>query len=275
MIPAGNSKANIDRFLGYADDYDRFRPEAPLLVTELLGNYLGRRPSFVADVGCGTGLSTLLWKDAADTVVGVEPNPDMRSTAQAKLQRLTPAAGNVSFAEGFSNELPFPSSSADIITCSQSFHWMEPVSTLREFARCLRSGGIFAAYDCDWPLVLVPHLEAGYNRLIEDANRIIAELQPETDHAFNWNKEGHLARIQESGEFAFVREIVFHNTEICDAGRFIGLMLSQGGIQTVLKLDPARLAPVIEAFSAEVEAYFAGRTLPLMASYRMRVGVKG
>lgn len=39
MIPAGNSKQNIDRFLGFQDEYDRYRPEAPQLVTELLTNY--------------------------------------------------------------------------------------------------------------------------------------------------------------------------------------------------------------------------------------------
>ena len=41
--------------------------------------------------------------------------------------------------------------SADIVTCSQSFHWMEPEPTLAEIARILRPGGVFAAYDYDWP----------------------------------------------------------------------------------------------------------------------------
>lgn len=63
MIPAGNSKQNIDRFLGFQDEYDRYRPEAPQLVTELLTNYLGCRPALVADIGCGTGLSTFLWRE--------------------------------------------------------------------------------------------------------------------------------------------------------------------------------------------------------------------
>lgn len=53
-----------------------------------------------------------------------------------------------------SDDLGLPDDSVDIITCSQSFHWMEPQSTLREFARVPRPGGIFVAYDCDWPPVL-------------------------------------------------------------------------------------------------------------------------
>lgn len=96
MIPSGNSKANIDRFLGYQNDYDRYRPEAPPMAIELLTSYLGRRPAHVADIGCGTGLSTFLWKDDADAVTGVEPNPDMLGKAQEKLRLLGSGADNLS-----------------------------------------------------------------------------------------------------------------------------------------------------------------------------------
>ncbi len=274
MIPAGNSKPNIERFLGFQDEYDRYRPEAPPIVIELLTRYLGRRPSLVADVGCGTGLSTFLWKDAADNVTGVEPNPDMLGKALEKLRLLEGSAQSLSFIQGFSNQLPFSPDSVDIITCSQSFHWMDPDSTLQEFSRCLRPGGIFAAYDCDWPLVLQPDIEARYNHLIVTSEALLAELQPAAEQARKWDKEGHLSRMQACGVFTYAREIVFHNTENCDAQRYVGLMLSQGGIQTVLKLDPAALTQAIAGFTADVVQFFQGRTLPVLISYRMRVGVK-
>ncbi|WP_054942400.1 class I SAM-dependent methyltransferase [Paenibacillus ihuae] len=273
MIPAGNSKQNIDRFLGFQDEYDRYRPEAPPIVTSLLSNYLGGRPSVVADIGCGTGLSTFLWKNAADSVIGIEPNPDMLSKAVEKLN-LEDEVQSLSFIQGYSNQLPLDSGSVDIITCSQSFHWMEPQSTLQEIARCLRTGGVFAAYDCDWPLVLQADIEARYNLLIAAADNLLAELQPESQRAHKWDKEGHLARIQASGHFKFTREIVFHNTETCDAGRYVGLTLSQGGIQTVLKTGSTALDADLAEFSAAVEAYFDGRTLPVLISYRMRIGIK-
>lgn len=273
MIPAGNSKQNIDRFLGYQNDYDRYRPEAPPIITSLLSNYLGSRPAVVADIGCGTGLSTFVWKNAADTVYGIEPNPDMLSKAAEKLQQ-DAEAKSLSFQQGYSNQLPFESGSVDIITCSQSFHWMEPSSTLQEIARCLRPGGVFAAYDCDWPLALQADIETRYNRLITSADSLLAELQPEAERAFKWDKEGHLARIQASSHFSFAREIVFHNTETCDADRYVGLMLSQGGLQTVLKLGSTLLDEAIADFTAEAERYFDGRTLPVLISYRMRIGIK-
>ncbi|WP_339220902.1 methyltransferase domain-containing protein [Paenibacillus sp. FSL H8-0332] len=274
MIPSGNSKANIDRFLGYQNDYDRYRPEAPPMVIELLTSYLGRRPAHVADIGCGTGLSTFLWEAAADAVTGVEPNTDMLGKAQDKLRLLGSGAGNLSFVQGYSNQLPFDTESVDIITCSQSFHWMDPDSTLQEIARCLRPGGVFAAYDCDWPLVLQPAIEARYNRLIAASDALLAELQPGADQASKWDKEGHLNRIKASGWFTYAREIVFHNMESCDAHRYIGLALSQGGVQSLLKLSPASLEQDIAEFSAEVEEFFQGRTLQVPISYRMRTGVK-
>lgn len=273
-IPAGNSQPNIERFLGFQDEYDRYRPEAPLLVTELLTNYLGARPSLVADIGCGTGLSTFLWKDWADRVIGIEPNIDMLGKALDKLRLHSDPGESLSFLQGYSNQLPFEDGTVDIITCSQSFHWMEPVSTLKEISRCLRTSGVFAAYDCDWPLVLQPEIEARYNRLITMADELLAELQPAAEQAHKWDKAGHLARIQASGAFSFAREIVFNHTETCDAERYIGLTLSQGGIQTILKLGSTALEQDIADFSAEVVHYFQGWTLPVLISYRMRVGVK-
>lgn len=273
MIPVGNSKQNIDRFSGFQDEYDRYRPEAPQFVVNLLTNYLGRRPALVADIGCGTGLSTFLWKDHADNVVGIEPNPDMLTKAIDKLSRNQPLQ-SLSFVQGYSNQLPFAAGTVDIITCSQSFHWMEPASTLQEISRCLRQGGVFAAYDCDWPLVLQPDIETRYKRLISSADDILAELQPAAEQAHKWDKEGHLGRIEASGGFSFAREIVFHNNEECDAGRYVGLALSQGGIRSVLKLGSSALEQQIAVFSAAVEHYFQGRTLSVPISYRMRMGIK-
>lgn len=274
-IPAGNRAANIERFLGYQDDYDRYRPQAPALVKELLVRYLGERPRLVADVGCGTGLSTFLWADAADAVVGFEPNPDMRGKAQAKLEELPGAGRNVSFVPGFSNRLPLEDGSVDIVTCSQSFHWMEPASTLTEFARILKPGGVFAAYDCDWPLPLQAGIELIYQKLIDAADRILSQTEEDTQSAaVKYDKEGHLQRIRQSERFRFTKELVFHNEEKCNAERYVGLALSQGGVQSVLKKQPDALNHEIQALQEAADAHFAGQTLSIPVGYRMRLGVK-
>ena len=58
------------------------------------------------------------------------------------------------------------------------------------------------------------------------------------------------------------------------AERYTGLAVSQGGIQTVFKLKQTELNDKIAQFHALVEEHFQGRTLPVMLSYRMRLGIK-
>ncbi|MEF3302437.1 class I SAM-dependent methyltransferase [Paenibacillus sp. GYB003] len=273
MIPEGNLQSNIDRFTGFEHVYDRFRPTAPRPVIDILTTYLGRSPSLVVDVGCGTGLSTFVWRGSAARVVGVEPNADMIGQARAKLAALD-GAGSISFVQGYSNKLELESESADIVTCSQSFHWMEPVSTLREVSRILRPGGIFAAYDCDWPPTIHWTVEQGYNKLIEKADAIVDRLADKRDKAVKRDKERHLQQLRDSGAFRYTKEIVFHNAEQGDAERYVGLALSQGGVQTALKLGTNELDAEIAAFREAAERFFAGRTLELLFGYRMRLGVK-
>lgn len=273
IIPEGNLQSNVDRFSGFADLYDKNRPEAPEFIVDLLCGYLERKPALVMDLGCGTGLSTLIWRDRAERVIGVEPNDDMRSRAESKLGS-DPEKESVSFVRGFSNPLDAADASVDIMTCSQSFHWMEPVSTLKEAHRVLKPGGIFAVYDCDWPPVLNWRLEEEYLRLTGKADELASQTADEENRAVKRDKDKHLNELKKSGAFRFTREIVFHNRERCDAGRFIGLALSQGGLQTALKRGIKELDGDIEAFRRHAEHFFAGETKEVVFSYRLRLGIK-
>lgn len=73
---------NVQRFTGFADIYDHYRPELPIVIAKVLSQLAGPgRPFRVIDVGSGTGLSTRLWKGLEATVIGIEPSPDMRAIA--------------------------------------------------------------------------------------------------------------------------------------------------------------------------------------------------
>lgn len=273
MRPDGNNQLNVERFNGFQDGYDRNRPTAPPLVVQLTTHYLQRNPKLVLDVGCGTGLSSYIWQGHAEQIVGFEPNSFMISKAREKWE----SAGKpstIEFREGYSNALDIPSASADIITCSQSFHWMEPVSTLREFARVLTDGGVFAAYDCDWPPTANWRVESSYLHLMKRADQLIDERISKDEQALKRNKEEHLQLIRESGHFRYAREIVFHNEEDCTANRYVGLALSQGGVQTAFKLGAVELQETVDQFQREVEEYFQQETRKIMFSYRMRLGIK-
>ncbi|MHA7965184.1 class I SAM-dependent methyltransferase [Paenibacillus sp. CAU 1782] len=267
-------QSNVQRFQGFGQLYDQNRPAAPTEIVRILTSYLGGRPRSVADVGCGTGLSSWIWLEEADRITGVEPSDDMRAVALAKWEA-NGGPGHLQFVPGLSHDLNMPDGSVDIVTCSQSFHWMEPESTLAEFARVLRPGGIFAAYDCDWPPVLDWRLEQAYLALTTQADETAERLGKlgEREPAHKWSKERHLENIEKSGLFRYVHEIVFHNREIFDADRYVNLALSQGGLQTALKLGASDLLQAADQFRKLAEDVFDGESRSVLFSYRMRLGI--
>src|SRR6266404_605516 len=82
--PPAHVSANVERFTGFVDVYDAFRPRPPLALLDIL-TQLARapRPALVVDLGSGTGLSTAIWAARSAEVVGVEPSDDMRHQAEA------------------------------------------------------------------------------------------------------------------------------------------------------------------------------------------------
>lgn len=267
---------NVNRFNGFSTLYDESRPNPPYEVIEILQGYLGHKPKRIVDVGCGTGLSTLLWIHEAEEVIGIEPNDDMRATAESKRKQLKESEQErLQFKKALSHKLDLEPASADIITCSQSFHWMEPAPTLKEFAKVLVPGGVFAAYDCDWPPVSSFELENAYMELYDYANELAAHQTPANEQAQKWSKDHHLRNIADSGLFRYAREVVFHSRENFTAERYINLALSQGGLQTVLRSGAQEeLRQEIKRFKEQVIQAFGPEPREMLLSYRMRLGVK-
>ncbi len=174
MSDAPHIAANIERFMGFAEEYDRYRPAAapiiPAILTELAAM---PRPHRVVDIGSGTGLSTRAWLDLADEVIGVEPSDDMRRQAE----RVTPEIAYIRYQKGLSTATGLPDACADIVTVSQALHWMEPVGTFSEIARLLRPGGVFAAIDNDWPPTYNLEVEAIDEAFHQNADRLITDGQ--------------------------------------------------------------------------------------------------
>ena len=57
--------------------------------------------------------------------MGVEASPEMREQAEAAT-----AVDNVRFVQAYAQATGLPDGEADIVTCSQALHWMEPEPTL-------------------------------------------------------------------------------------------------------------------------------------------------
>ena len=262
-------KANIERFSGFADLYDENRPQPPILVTEIIKRYLNHAPGIVVDIGCGTGLSTFIWRGRTREAIGIDPNEDMLKIANSK----TSEGNDITFRIGESSKIGLANESADIITCSQSFHWMEPSSTIAEASRLLSHGGVFAVYDCDWPPTVDWMAEKEYKKLMKRCNEALTDL-PVQDRAEQWDKQGHYRNVKESGKFRFAKEIVFHSWEKSDSKRFIGFALSQGILQSAMKRNLTGIHEEVESFRRTVNERFGMSVLEVMFSYRMILAVK-
>jgi ubiquinone/menaquinone biosynthesis C-methylase UbiE len=265
--------ANVDRFTGFADRYDAFRPQPPSVLLDIL-TQLARveRPRLVVDLGSGTGLSTVIWSARAERVIGVEPNADMRRQALVRAAQ-TGVANNVKYIDAVSSQTGLPDASADIVTCSQSLHWMDPAPTFAEVARILRPGGVFAAYDADWPPTLNWQAERAYTDFVERAEAL-GEARGWYNGVIKWKKEEHLVRMSASGHFRYVKEIVVHHAESGDAERLIGLALSQGGVAKLLQRGASESEMGLDTFRREAARALGDRSITWYFSYRVRLGIK-
>ncbi len=263
-----NKQNNADRFLGFADIYENSRPKVPQYPVDVICRYLGRKPKLVVDMGCGTGLSSEIWQEVSDKIIGIEPSDDMRSIAEKK------ANSKMSFINAFSDCTGLEDSCADAVVCSQSFHWMEPKSTLKEVDRILKSSGVFAVIDCDWPPVSKWEAEKAYMQLYSKVMEIESQVPEIKDSFTRYPKDKHLENIIQSGYFTYARELLFCNTESCTKERFCNIILSQGSTQAILKKYPELIEKQLSEFYGVINSCFDSEPFSIEFCYRMRIGIK-
>jgi SAM-dependent methyltransferase len=254
---------------GFAGVYDRFRPAPPQEVLEVLSFAAQTaRPQLVVDLGCGTGLATRAWAAIAERVVGVEPNP--RMIAQAREGCDEP---NVRYVEAYAADTGLPGGAADLVTCFQAFHWMEPQPALIEAARLLRRGGVFAACDYDVPPLVAPEVDAAFAELLQARAEARSRLDLPAG-ASSWPKDEHLAQLRASGGFRHAREIVAHGWWDTDAERVIGLAESIGGPREIFGDAAPLVAETMERLRETAKRELGEQTWPVLLSYRIRLGIR-
>ncbi|MBD1852374.1 class I SAM-dependent methyltransferase [Leptolyngbya sp. FACHB-711] len=101
------------------------------------------RPHRILDLGCGTGSTTLLLKQAfpqAD-VIGLDLSPYMLVVADDRTQQ---AGLKITYQQGNAEHTGFPDASFDLVTASLLFHETPPIvscAILQECFRLLKPGG--------------------------------------------------------------------------------------------------------------------------------------
>lgn len=122
------------RFSDRVDDYVRYRPSYPKAVLDLLRRECGLTPGWaVADIGSGPGNLARLFLDNGNRVFGIEPNREMRAAGERLLGDF-PRFASVA---GTAERTTLPDGDVDLVMAGQAFHWFDPDSARREFARIL------------------------------------------------------------------------------------------------------------------------------------------
>lgn len=128
----------IERFSNRVVNYVKYRPGYPVEIIRHLEKSCGlTSASRIADVGCGTGISSRLFLENGNIVIGIEPNAAMRAAAIEYLS----AFSGFNIVDGTSDATTLPDDSVDVVVAAQAFHWFEPENTRTEFHRILKTGG--------------------------------------------------------------------------------------------------------------------------------------
>lgn len=104
---------------------------------------IGGQPRRILDLGCGTGSTTLMLKQAFPQaeVIGLDLSPYMLVTAEYKAKK---ADLDIQWRHGNAEETGLPNAAFDVVTASLLFHETPPAVTkaiLRECFRLLVAGG--------------------------------------------------------------------------------------------------------------------------------------
>lgn len=116
-------------FSDRAGHYAEHRPGYPEGVFEVLRQYVPV-PADAADIGAGTGIFSRGLLRCGYRTISVEPNVAMRAEAMKAV-----ADPDYRVIEGSGEATALDSTSTDIITVTQAFHWLDRDAALAEFRR--------------------------------------------------------------------------------------------------------------------------------------------
>lgn len=127
------------RFSKTAKLYDKYRPSYPEeLVKWIIKTTKIKPQSKLADIGCGTGISTRLFSNKAFCLIGIDPNTEMLDIAIKK--------GGALYQKGEATNTGLQAKSVNLITVAQAFHWFDLQPTFKEFRRILKPNGWCCAF---------------------------------------------------------------------------------------------------------------------------------
>jgi SAM-dependent methyltransferase len=121
-----------DRATSFGSDPEKYHRSRPSYPAAMIDHLMQDHPQDVLDVGCGTGITSGLFRDRGCRVLGVEIDERMAAYARE-------LGFHVEIA-GFEQWQP-EGRSFDLVISGQAWHWVEPIRGAHKAADALRSGG--------------------------------------------------------------------------------------------------------------------------------------
>lgn len=197
------------KFDTVAANYAAGRPDYPAELYDTLARVLGRPLAGldVVDLGAGTGIASRQLAGRGAHVTAVELSGPM-------IAQLAASSPRVRAVRGSATAIPLRGGCADLVTCAQAWHWMDPARAVPEFRRVLRPSGVFAAWwnytrrDSVWETEQEQRIAAaadpGWREVSSPFAQSGGELGPGfdlpvTSHEFSWERtvalETHLDNL--------------------------------------------------------------------------------
>jgi ubiquinone/menaquinone biosynthesis C-methylase UbiE len=238
------SKSSTERILSYpmtagmqysdrGEYYAKCRPSYPTAAIDTILKGLGDPSQLTAaDVGAGTGIASRLLAERGLRVMAIEPSASMIHAAEPHPL--------VEFSHATAEQTKLPKASVDLIISCQAFHWFNPVPTLSEFRRILKSSGrlalvwndpaaddkFFAEFELlvKASLISAPKQETRrplLRRLLSQSYRALRRLLQSSPHF------AQVRHLSSSPHFGHVRHYKFTHREEADLSSTIGHALSK------------------------------------------------
>jgi len=226
---------SIERFSSRVENYVKYRPDYPVDIVQFLERECGvTADSIIADVGSGTGKLSKIFLANGNIVYGIEPNAGMRAAGERILSQYS----GFKSVDGTAEDTKLPTSSVDLLTAGQAFHWFDPLRAKVEAARVVKDGGWAALIWNDRKLESTPFLE-DYEALL---------LKYGTDYQ-DVRHDKAAAAIEQFYAPEIAKLKVFPNQQMFDFDGFRGRVLSSS-------YTPEPHHPTFEAMINELEIIF-------------------
>ena len=236
MSAWGMSTVRLFENASHAAAYAAFRPSYPRSVLDVIASFMrahghsSARHSLAVDVACGSGQSTFFLCDAFESVVGIDVSPAQIANARAKCVEKPSNGAQIEFRVGSAYELPVGTASADLVSCAQAWHWLDPDKFYAEAKRILRPRGCLAVY--------------GYGNVKLENERgqlLVSEFYRSLREGGYWHKERkHIDEEYQDVLLPF-SETERHNiimTSELSLSQFIGYVSTWSGLQTYCQRHP-------------------------------------